>query len=248
MAAMEEVEVVVAHNERATVRVGDVFVKIDGDRERLDLEVRAMELAPVPTPEILWCRPPVLALGAVPGRALGRLEEPSAASAAAWSAAGTAIRRLHDAPLPPWPGDRVEDLAAQLDVECVWLVDHEVLSPNVVAANRARAERVLRPWAPVFIHGDFQIAHVFVEGDEVTGIIDWSDAGPGDALFDLAVLTLAHEERLDDVLAGYGGDVDQELIAAWWSMRCLLAVRWLAEHGFGPIEAMPEVAVLRRSG
>ncbi len=46
-------------------------------------------------------------------------------------------------------------------------------------------------------------------------------------------------------MAGYDSDVDLGLIRAWWSLRCLSNVRWLAEHGFGPPEAMPEVAVLR---
>ena len=104
MAGVEEVEVVVAHNERATLRVGDVFLKIDADQTRTDVEVEAMAMAPVPTPEVLWRKPPVLALAALPGTALGRLGEPSAAPAAAWAAAGAAVRMLHDAPLPPWPG------------------------------------------------------------------------------------------------------------------------------------------------
>jgi hypothetical protein len=77
MAGMEEVEVVVAHSERATLRVGDVFLKIDADQARADAdadaEVEAMALAPIPTPEILWRKPPVLAIAAVGGTALGRL-------------------------------------------------------------------------------------------------------------------------------------------------------------------------------
>ncbi len=74
---------------------------------------------------------------------------------------------------------------------------------------------------------------------------DWSEASQGDALFDLATLTLGRQDRLDDVVAGYGIDVDWDLIRAWWSMRCLLNVRWLFEHGFGSSEEMPEIAVLR---
>src|SRR6266699_1049624 len=101
MADVDEVEVVVAHNERATLRVGDVFLKIDADQTRTDVEVEAMAIAPIPTPEIIWRKPPVLALAAVPGTALGHLGEPSTASAAAWAAAGAAVRRGHDAPLPP---------------------------------------------------------------------------------------------------------------------------------------------------
>ncbi len=120
-----------------------------------------------------------------------------------------------------------------------------VLSTDVVTRNRRLAEAALRPWTPVFIHGDLQVDHVFVDGDEVTGVVDWSDASQGDALFDLAILTLGHEEHLGDVVAGYGTDVDLDVIRAWWSLRSLLAVRWLVEHGFGPPEEMPEVAVLR---
>ena len=72
MAGVEKVEIVVAHNERATLRVGDVFLKVDSDQTRTDVEVEAMAMAPIPTPEVLWRKPPVLALAASPGTALGR--------------------------------------------------------------------------------------------------------------------------------------------------------------------------------
>lgn len=245
---MDEVKVVVAHSERATLRVGEVFLKVDADQARAGVEVEAMALAPVPTPEVLWREPPVLALAAVPGTALGRLGEPSTASPAAWAAAGAAIRQLHDAPLPPWPGRggrSPEQLAADLDGECAWLVSNGVLPAELVARNRQVAEAALRPWTPVFAHGDLQVAHVFVDGADVTGIIDWSEAGQGDALFDLATLTLGHNEHLGDVVTGYGTDVDLDVIRAWWSLRCLLAVRWLVEHGFDPSAPGCEIDVLR---
>jgi aminoglycoside phosphotransferase len=245
MPNVDQVEVVLANNDRVTLRVGDVFLKIDADQTRTDVEVKAMAMAPVPTPEILWRKPPALALAALPGKALGRLEVPSTASPAAWAAAGAAIRTLHDAPLPPWPGKSVDELASRLACECDWLIANDVLSANVVTRNRRLAEEALRPWPPVFTHGDLHIAHVFIDGDEISGIIDWSEASQGDALFDLATLTLAHEEHLDDVLAGYGTDVDRDLIRAWRSWRCLVAVRWLFENGYGAPDKYPEVAVLR---
>ena len=86
-----------------------------------------MAMAPVPTPEVLWRKPPVLALAALPGTALGRLGEPSTASSAAWAAAGAAVRTLHDAPLPPWPGRSLDELASRLADECEWLVANDVL-------------------------------------------------------------------------------------------------------------------------
>ncbi len=179
MGGVEQVEVVVAHQHCATLRVGDVFLKIDADQTRTDVEVEAMALAPIPTPEVLWRRPPVLALAAVPGATLGRLGGPASASSEAWTAAGAAVRRLHDAPLPPWPGRSVQEIASRLDGECEWLVANGVLPAELVARNRAIAQAALRPWTPVFTHGDLQIAHVFVDGDSVTGVIDWSGGQPG---------------------------------------------------------------------
>jgi Ser/Thr protein kinase RdoA (MazF antagonist) len=113
----------------------------------------------------------------------------------------------------------------------------------------------------LIIHGDLQITHVFVDGDEVTGIIDWSEASQGAALYDLATLTLAREEQLDDVIAGYGAGADLDLIRAWWSFRPI--ERWLRgvqlRHGsahdrerFGGADVRPrvarEVGVLGRAG
>ncbi|MFF4910026.1 phosphotransferase family protein [Streptomyces sp. NPDC001260] len=245
---MDEVEVVVAHSERATLRVGDVFVKVDADQARIAAEVEAMSLAPVPTPEVLWHKPPALAIAALPGTTLGRLGGPSTGSPTAWAAAGAAIRKLHDAPPPPRVGQAgrsIVELAAELDDECESLVANGVLPADLVTRNRQVAEAAFRPWTPAFTHGDLQIAHVFVDGDEVTGIIDWSEAGQGDALYDLATFTLGHEEHLDDVIAGYGRDVDLDVIHAWWSLRSLLIVRWLTEHGFDPFAPGCEVDVLR---
>ena len=242
---MDEVEVVVAHHERATLRVGEVFLKVDSDQTRTDVEVEAMTTAPVPTPEVLWRKPPVLALAALPGAPLGRLGEPSTASAAAWTAAGATVRRLHDAPLPPWAGVSLDEKASSLESECAWLLANDVLPADLVTRNREVAEAALRPWTPVFTHGDLQVAHVFVDGDEVTGVLDWSEAGRGDAMYDLASLTLGHPEHLGDVVAGYGADVDADVIRAWWSLRSLTAIRWLVEHGFDPASPGCEIDVLR---
>jgi len=245
MADVAEVQVVAAHHERATLRVGEVFLKIDCDQARTDVEVGAMSAAPIPTPEVLWRKPPVLALAALRGTALGRLGEPSTASAGAWSAAGAAVRVLHDAPLPPWPGGSLDEKASSLEVECSWLLANDVLPADLVTRNRRLAEAALRPWRPVFMHGDLQVAHVFVDGAEVTGVVDWSEAGRGDAMYDLASLTLGHPEHLDDVVTGYDADVDQDVIRAWWSLRSLTSIRWLVEHGFDPSSPGCEVDVLR---
>jgi hypothetical protein len=64
-------------------------------------------------------------------------------------------------------------------------------------------------------------------------------------MFDLAILTLGHEERLGDLIAGYGAEVDLDAIRGWWSLRSLTASRWLIEHGFDPSSPGCEFDVLR---
>jgi len=61
------------------------------------------------------------------------------------------------------------------------------------------------------IRTEAPVAQLLTRGDEVTGVIDWSEAAQGDALYDLAILTLGHEDRLGDVVAGYGADVDLDV-------------------------------------
>ncbi len=204
-----------------------------------------MALAPVPTPEVLWRQPPVLAMAALPGRTLGRAGQPAVASPGAWAAVGAVLRTLHDAPLPPWPGTSIDELAARLAAAADWFAASEVLPADAVRRHRQLAEAVLRPHEPRFIHGDLHLEHVFVDGDQVTGIIDWSEAAPGHPMSDLAALTLSDEDHLDQLLVGYGhDDVDRDVVLAWRSFRCLVAVPWLAENGYGPPEDYPEVAVL----
>ncbi|MGC4111291.1 MAG: phosphotransferase [Nocardioides sp.] len=251
----DDVEVVVAHSERVTLRVGDAFLKIDADQARIDREVEVMTLVPLPTPEVLWREPPVLALAAVPGTPLGVLGQPSRAPSAAWVAAGAVVRVLHNAPPPPWPSSQCQqrpvpgsggtiEFPPLLDSECEWLVANGVVSPDVVRRNREVAEAALRPWTPAFIHGDLQIAHVFIDGEEVSGVVDWSEGGVGDAMYDLAALTLAHPEHLDDVVAGYGGDIEVDVVRAYWALRSLMEIRWLVEHGYGAAATLPQVGVL----
>ena len=156
------------------------------DVQEVEVEVEAMGMAPIPTPEVLWRKPPVL-------RSPPFQVRHSAASAS------------------------LAEKESSLDSECAWLLANDVLPTDLVTRNREVAEAALRPSTPVFMHGDLQLAHVFVDGDEVTG----------------------------DVVAGYGTDVDLDVIRAWWSWRSLTVVRWLVEHGFDPASPGCEVDVLR---
>ncbi len=58
-------------------------------------------------------------------------------------------------------------------------------------------------------------------------------------------MTQAVDHVADGVWLVTGTDVDLDVIRAWWSLRSLLAIRWLVEHGFDPSPPGCEFDVLR---
>jgi aminoglycoside phosphotransferase (APT) family kinase protein len=243
-------EIVTSHEERAVVRVGDVFVKVDTVPDRVRREVTALRsLESVPLPALLWERrgtPHLLAVSEVPGRPLAELGAPSDRSPAAWAAAGAMARILHEQPVPTGLDGPSRYLLGDVDELERWLVGRGLAEEGVLAHHATRARAALAVagggGGETLVHGDLQAAHVFVAGDEsVSGVIDWGDAGLGDPLYDLAVLTVGHREQLDHVVAGYGRDVDRTRIEGYWSWRRLGSVRWMIEHGF---DASGDIAAL----
>ena len=176
---MDRVEVVVAHQERATLRVGDVFLKIDADDTRADTEVEAMQRRRSRPRQSCGGRGPCSRSPPSQGR-------PSAASASLRprrrrhgprrvpSYGRCTTRRCRHGPVEAWTrGRRTWTASAR------GCCPNDVLPTDLVTRNREIAEAALRPWTPVFAHGDLQVAHVFVDGDTITGVVDWSDAGQG---------------------------------------------------------------------
>lgn len=238
---MELAEIVTSHHERAVARVGDVYLKVETDPDRAARELLALETTPTPAPSVLWSQPgppALLAITAAPGTPLGRLGDPSPHPRSAWQATGAVARALHDSDPPDGLRHWLEpgSIAHWIEGMRTWLLDHEIAPRTLVDARAGFAHDVLddRTVSPVFTHGDYQAAHIYVDNGEVVSVIDWGDTGVGDPLYDLATLTVGHGEHLDAVIDGYGSDVDRDVIRGYWYLRRLGAVRWMTEHGYDP--------------
>ncbi len=83
------------------------------------------------------------------------------------------------------------------------------------------------------VHLDFQPANVLVDGDRLTGVIDWDGAGRGDGRFDLMVLYFGlHSEDgpaawLYELLRA---ELPAELFRAYWASLSLRHVDWAIRH------------------
>ena len=74
-ARMVLAEILVAHQDRTVVRVGDAYIKVETDQTKAEREHAILRSPPVPVPEVLWWRPgspSLLALARVSGETLDR--------------------------------------------------------------------------------------------------------------------------------------------------------------------------------
>jgi len=134
-------------------------------------------------------------------------------------------------------------MSAWIEEERRWLLSNTSIKPSLIAARTSFIHDSLhhRRAEPVFMHGDLQAGHVLIADGALAGVVDWGDAGLGDPLYDLAVLTMGHRDRLEDVLTGYGADVERDVVTAFPHLRRLGSVRWMTEHGF---DASGDIAAL----
>ncbi len=212
--------------------------------------------------------PPLLVLEYVPGRPLG-----PDATASAWAEAGRVLRRLHamadPGGLKPWP-ERPPDagvgsglplrsvLAGHAAREAAGTVKRGLLSSEQAARlgrllgeafSRAEARSTEHPANSRVLHGDCQPDHFLLAGHagHIAAVLDLGDACTGDPVWDLAVLTLDHPGRMDDVLAGYAPPPElarrlAALAGPYRLLRWLSEASWLHDHGYDP---GPSIAPVR---
>jgi aminoglycoside 2''-phosphotransferase len=95
-----------------------------------------------------------------------------------------------------------------------------VLKSELVDRCAAYLKATVSPSAPAsrascLLHGDFSAEHILLssDGQNIVGVIDWTDAEIGDPAFDFGYLWVWHGEPfVREVLRHYQGDIDPAFI------------------------------------
>lgn len=219
---------------RLRTESGETFYYKSGAPSAMAAEVWACERARqtgVLAPEVVESGPGYLIERALAGAV--------ASSTEVFEQAGAQLRLLHEVPGDGYgflheglTGSWLEVLQRPLD-------ELEVLA-GIVDDDLVRRLRGLRfadrlvPVAPRLLHGDLHPRHIYAEGNQLTGFIDWGDVAFGDPLFDLGRFSRAGAEPMDALLRGYRIERTASLdwtLALYRTIWSLKAMHW--EHAAG---------------
>jgi aminoglycoside phosphotransferase (APT) family kinase protein len=225
-ASPDDVKPLIVWDDRATYRVrigNDEFVlKADANEGELGNEAAGHLHAAangIPVPELLVVEPDALAMRFVNGVPLT-----GKSSDAAWRAAAAVVEQIHAA--PP---------IGKLGGGFTHYLEHELEYAVARGLKPERAENIrgamsaALPLPPIkWLHGDLQPDHFILSGNDVVAVLDWSDHGRGDALWDYTVLTFDDPSKLALVVDEPANEFPLRLLR---THRLLTDVRWLTEHG-----------------
>ena len=153
---------------------------------------------------------------------------------------GAVVRQIHA--LPPPTGLLWErDWLAEYREGCVERLRRWGTLPSRLI-DRADAFLLLPPSDRRLVHADLHADHLFVDGGELVGIIDWGDALVADPYYELPALHLgtfdADKGLLAAFLDGYGWPPDPDFARRAMTMTLL--------HAFDVMEGVAQRLDLRR--
>jgi aminoglycoside phosphotransferase (APT) family kinase protein len=185
----------------------------------LPVAIPVPELIGVPSETFPW---PFFGARMLPGVELP--DAPAVSREALASQMGRLLRTLHGRDVLDEVGGRLPEnwtkradmpLRVPLTVERLASVEELWRAPAHVRRVLDDALALPSPEPKAVCHGDLHFRHILVEGDRVTGLLDWIDLCRGDPALDLQIVwSVLPPEQRDTFFAAYGDVDDATLLRA----------------------------------
>ncbi|GAB2591818.1 phosphotransferase family protein [Kribbella endophytica] len=175
-----------------------------------------------PVPEVVYADAEVLLMTALPGTTMRGLTATDRASYR--RELGAIVRNLHEVVGADGFGYPQRGLVSTWAVAFQRMLDdvladaerYEVELPSGVSRELAldRVELLNTVRTPRLVHFDLWDGNILVDGGRISGLIDGERAFWGDPVAEFVSLTLFSAVD-DELLAGYGGDIDRERLSLY---------------------------------
>lgn len=222
------------HNQvfKAQLDAQPVIIRVPKDDHYYPAEVAAMQLLcerNFPVPQVIGysITPPIMVLSALPGKMAEEAAASPVEETAFFTDAGRWLAKMHELKLPgfgtfaasleghyaTWRSFWQEFTASKI----VYAEEEGLLTAEQLPFLHQQQNLILAGSLAqgVFLHGDFGTSNFLVEGDHISGILDFSDAIIGDPHYDVArALYYQITDQQASFRAGYPHPLDEELLMA----------------------------------
>jgi len=244
---------------RVVVADRGLYVRINHDRDAYPRELCAYRLAAasgMPVPKIVGYLPDVptidaamLVLGEIEGESLDTASLSDNARRRVYEHAGAMLHRLHEAPVDGYGMLTVRDgmlRGESASWRDYWLVDNpydrnleDIARDGLVSgAVYARVEAAIEAMCAAeigparLLHNDFTGVHIFTDGRNVTGVIDFGNALAGDPRYDIAMARYFRDALEADALTrGYGPLALDPMVRTYEIYVSAIKVLWIYRIG-----------------
>ncbi len=235
----------------ASIEGETVFIRINRDQDIFPVEVKGYEIFEalnVPVPKVLAYQPnpvtlgyPTIILSAARGVELARMTVSPEAEQAIYEDMGNILARINTTKIQgfgrlhtdeemlkgefgTWQ-EYQEKFGKRLEEDINFLEQNETLDTDEIESIREAYRKVsaLTIEEAYLLHRDMHFAHVFVEDNKITGVIDLGGLEAGDPRYDIAMsLVFQTPTQQEAFKKGYGPLADDPIVDAY---QLLIAAR-----------------------
>lgn len=226
---------------RATLEGKTIYIRINEKPHIFPIEIAGYELMReqgIPVPNVLAYEPnpktigfPTMILSEASGEQLGKAHIGAEQEASIYEQMGDTLRKIHNIKLKGFGLLKVEEgkllgkfnsltefwesLRDRLQNDMVTLKDNNLLTRDEIGKLEEAFNEISAVDIPEasLLHRDMQSSHVFVRGENLTGVIDLDRLEAGDPRYDIAMsFAFQNEKQKQSFKNGYGELSDDPMV------------------------------------
>jgi aminoglycoside phosphotransferase len=237
-----------------------VFIKINKKKEELEVEISgygAFREAGIPVPKVIayqenpsTIRQPTLIISAAEGVALSEAKLSSGQEETIYRNIGEILKKINDIKIEGFGYLKVVDgklegkfknygeFCKEWGIKIIEAFDYLVENSLITSEESKKLRNIFEEISSLnlkqsfLLHRDMHQEHVFIDGDKISGIIDFGKLQAGDPRYDIAESLMFQNERQQSCFKkGYGEVADDPMVLKYLAIIATTKIRFRTKMG-----------------